>query len=37
MMRAIVEDLVESMRDTLAYILFTLFVAWLYAPEGLLA
>jgi hypothetical protein len=35
--RAFVEDLVDSMRDTLAYVIFTVFVAWLYAPEGCLS
>jgi hypothetical protein len=33
--RDFLDDLVDSMRDAFAYVLFTLFVGWLYAPEVL--
>jgi hypothetical protein len=35
LLHAFLDDLVDSMRDGLAYVLFTVFVAWLYAPEVL--
>lgn len=36
MIRAFLIDLLKSMRDAFAYVLFTVFVAWLCAPEDLL-
>lgn len=37
MIRFLLADLVESLRDALAVALFTVSTAWLYAPEELLA
>ena len=35
--REFLDDAIDSLRDTIALVLFTVFVAWLYAPEGVLA
>lgn len=36
MIRAFLSDLADSARDTLAYVIATLFFGWLFMPEELL-